>query len=1013
MKYRGSTADPAPALNKLFARLERRYYRLLAWHGISSIFLMLAAAAALSFILDSVFELSLGLRLAMLVVAVLLWIRVLLRGRRRLRSALSREDLLAAVENSSEDLEGELANIVELRRDLAGGREGGEDRSELEQELFDRALHESQRAVNALEIGAVLDTASVRKNQLAAAGAVLFLVFCGLLFPAHASLWVQRNIKLSQVHWPRETHFFFESSEPVLHHPRKARLDLRGWVTGAPRDVFIVIDAGLSSRRSRLVPGITREGSWPVASVVEEGGPAPGEKFRAAALSYSIPSVLDEFKFYFLGGDNYSRTTRVEVHDRPKVVSSVLRVLAPGHTGLGEKEISNPAGEVEVIAGSKVSFEAECDRELKSAWGRFGEAGQGEAELIGEKGFRYSFEVDSSGFLEAGMKGAEWGFASEESRLALVSLPDAQPEIELKIAGENREVTPKGRIEYSLRASDDFGFSELQLLIGGLQSADIEEGKPKPVELPPWDAVRTDEGLVIEINGSIDLVPLALEPGMNISFRGVVHDNDEPGGYKESFSEEITFAVVSAEKLKENLDKVRVKAQERLEELAFREGSLVDELLRLQDGLSERPGISAGGEGEPGEGEVSDRREGEEDPGEPENSGQEAAELALADPSEGGDPARGGRNPPGGQGLPGRTGSQASGRQGQNAEGERGENPAERTGESEEPGEQEPREGEKPGDARENGEREPREGEAGEQSGGRQGSQGGRQGQSGQPNEGRQGQAGEEGENRQEAGEDGEEDEPGERSEDGGENTGEEGRREDGERGGEPREEQGESESSEGRRNSAGTGQRQQSRQGEQGRQQQGEQGQQQQGQQGRQQQGQQGRQQQGQQGQQQQGQQGRQQQPQNDFDRLSREQEGIAEESRELARSLREMADDLERNQLMERSESERFEEEVTRPLEGLGEDRLPRSAEDIESIPRSGNPREEAARAEADAQRISRNLRDVSRNLAGSGDFREILQRLESIVELQGKVISGTREATDTEDAGSIEAPGGKKDK
>ena len=960
MKYRGSTADPAPALNELFARLERRYYRLLAWYGISSIFLMLAATAALSFVLDSVFELSQGLRLAMLVVAALLWIRVLVQGRRRLRSALSKEDLLAAVENSSEDLEGELANIVELHRDLASGREGGEDRSELEQELFDRALHESQRAVNALEIGGVLDAASVRKNQLAAAGAVLFLVFCGLLFPAHASLWVQRNIALSPVHWPRETHFFFESSEPVLHHPRKARLDLRGWVKGAPRDVFIVIDAGLSSRRSRLVPGITREGSWSVASAVKEGGPAPGEKFRAAALSYSIPSVLDKFEFYFFGGDNYSRTTRVEVHDRPKVVSSVLRVLAPGHTGLGEKEISNPAGEVEVIAGSKVVFEAECDRELKSAWGRFGEAGQGEAELIGEKGFRYSFEVDSSGFLEAGVKGAEWGFASEESRLALVSLPDAQPEIELKIAGENREVTPKGRIEYGLRASDDFGFSELQLLIGGLQSADLEEEKPKPAELPPWDAVRTDEGLVIEINGSIDLVPLALEPGMNISFRGVVRDNDEPGGYKESFSEEITFAVVSAEKLEENLDKVRVKAQERLEELAFREGSLVDELLRLQDSLSERPGISTGDEGEPGEGEVSGRREGVEDPGESENSEQDPAELALADPSEGGNASQGGRNPSGSQGRPGETGSQASGRQGQNAEGERGENPAERTGEGEEPGEREPREGEESGEAGENGEREPREGEDGEQSGGRQGAQGGRQGQSGQPSEGRQGQAGEEGENLQEAGEDGE---PGERSDDGEENAEEEGRREDGERAGEPRAEQGESESPEGRRNSAGTGQRQQGRQGQQGQQQQG-----------------------------------RQRQPRNDFDRLSREQEGIAEESRELARSLREMADDLERNQLMERSESERFEEEVTRPLEGLGENRLPRSAEDIESIPRSENPREEAARAEAEAQRISRNLRDVSRNLAGSGDFREILQRLESIVELQGKVISETKEATDT---------------
>ena len=152
---------------------------------------------------------------------------------------------------------------------------------------------------------------------------------------------------------------------------------------------------------------------------------------------------------------------------------------------------------------------------------------------------------------------------------------------------------------------------------------------------------------------------------------------------------------------------------------------------------------------------------------------------------------------------------------------------------------------------------------------------------------------------------------------------------------------------------------------------------------------------------------------PENDFDRLSREQEGIANEARDLARSLREMADDLERNQLMERSESERFEEEVARPLEELGDDRLPRSAEDIEAIPRSGNPQDEVARAEAEARKISRNLRDVSRNLAGSGDFREILQRLESIVELQGKVISETRDAAGPEDSAPQKGSGGKKDK
>ena len=954
MKNKSRLQDPAPALNRLFQRLEKKYYSLLAWHGISAIFLMLAVTAGLSFILDFTFELHWTLRLAVLAAAVALWVRVLIRGRTRIRSALSREDLLAAVENSSADLEGELANIVELREELAAEPGAAAKRSELEKELFDRALSESQQAVSDLEIGRVLATGSVRRNQLAAVGAIALLLSCGFLFPDQTARWVHRNLALSSTHWPRETHFFLERVEPVWHHPRKARLDLRGWVNGNPRDVFIVVESGGSSRKSRLVPGITREGTWATASAVTEGGPGVGEtaSVRAAALSYSIPSVLDSFDFYFLGGDNRSRKTRVEIHDRPKVVSSVLRIRAPEHTGLGEKELSNPAGEVEVIAGSTVVFEAECDGELESAWGRFGEDGQGEAELLGEKGFRYSFEVTASGFLEAGVKGRRWGFDSEETRLALVALPDAQPEIELKVAGEIREVTPEGRVEYSLHASDDFGFSELQLLIGGLQAETLEDGKPTPAELPPWDAVKTDDGMAVDIQGTIELAPLALEPGMNISFRAVVRDNDGPGGYKESFSEEINFAVVSAEKLKENLDKVRVKAQERLEELAFREGSLVEELLRLQGDLSERPGISAGGEGEPGElaaGENRERKEGEREENNPEG---ELVELARAEPSGEGQPSsQGGRNPSQAQGRPGPSGRPSAGQQGQDTQGEPGEPSSRQEQEGEEPGE-ESREGE------------PREGEPGEQSAGRQGARAGRQGQSGQSGQSRQ--AGEAGENpRQENGESAEE--AGERRE--GE---EEAPREEGERAEEPQVEQGESETPEGQRNSAGTGRRSQ----------------------------------QGQQGQ-------RQQQPQNGFERLSNEQEEIAGEARELARSLREMADDLERNQLMERSESERFEEEIARPLEDLGENRLPRSAEDIESIPRSGNPQEDADRAEAEAEKISRNLKDVSRRLAGSGDFREILQRLESIVELQGKVINETKQAAGPGDSGQDKGAAGKKDK
>ena len=116
MKNKSRLQDPAPALNRLFQRLEKKYYSLLAWHGISAIFLMLAATAGLSFILDFTFEMHWTRRLAVLVAAAALWLRVLIRGRTRIRSALSREDLLAAVEDRNSTLlnssHGEMSDAV-------------------------------------------------------------------------------------------------------------------------------------------------------------------------------------------------------------------------------------------------------------------------------------------------------------------------------------------------------------------------------------------------------------------------------------------------------------------------------------------------------------------------------------------------------------------------------------------------------------------------------------------------------------------------------------------------------------------------------------------------------------------------------------------------------------------------------------------------------------------------------------------------------------------------------------
>ena len=160
---------PAPLLNRSFVRLERRFYRLLAWHGLADVVLVLVLAVLVSFLLDYVFEMPWALRLLFLVVVAALWAVVLLRGHRRSRRRVSAAELLATVENADPELEGQLANAVELRRTMARrGRspeEGEVTRSELQDELLRRAVRESQHILPRVDVERALDRSHGRPRR--------------------------------------------------------------------------------------------------------------------------------------------------------------------------------------------------------------------------------------------------------------------------------------------------------------------------------------------------------------------------------------------------------------------------------------------------------------------------------------------------------------------------------------------------------------------------------------------------------------------------------------------------------------------------------------------------------------------------------------------------------------------------------------------------------------------------------------------------------------------------------
>ena len=110
------------------------------------------------------------------------------------------------------------------------------------------------------------------------------------------------------------------------------------------------------------------------------------------------------------------------------------------------------------------------------------------------------------------------------------------------------------------------------------------------------------------------------------------------------------------------------------------------------------------------------------------------------------------------------------------------------------------------------------------------------------------------------------------------------------------------------------------------------------------------------------------------------------------MEQKLRQMVSALRQNQLLDPAEDRRFRDEVAKPLQELSAERLPRSASEISAVPRTDRPEEEAAKAQRNAELMAESMKRVAERLAGSGDFREILQRLELIIELQGKVVGET---------------------
>ncbi len=640
------------ALLRSIRALAPRLESALKLQAIAELGALLLAAALFSFFVDRWLHIPWPLRLFALVALVFGGWRLVQRAKTRVRE-YSTDELAAAVERYDSDLDGHLMNALHLseERDRLDSEPAT---GPLERQLLEHAIYESRRATRGTSVGRSLDLNRVRLWVLTSVVLLGLAAVTAQAFRHDVGTWFQRNVLLFPTEWPRRTRIVLEDDRDTWHVARAESLELRAWVVGdVPEDLTLIREAAGEERSRRLIPEPIAPLPGSVLAAIETHEADSGESHLArdvrAALAQDpsgsrvrvqTESLTDSFSFVFRGGDAETSPVRVEVHDRPQIVSVAFALEYPEYLRRTADRIVDPAGEVIVPLGTQITVEVEADMPIGSGVVAFEEAPLETVSVEGSK-VTARFSPVTSSTLELSVRSAEWDLESRPTRLVpVVVLPDEPPVVTLHIDEASRVATPNGRIVLSMTAEDDHGFSTGVLRRWTRYAGETlpDEELPlveTPIRWTPDELVRREGGISLEKEWTIDVASMQLIPGSRILFQVAIADNDalHASGPKSAESQLESVLVVDPDKLREEAEKARVEMREKIGELAAREmaaADLVGEIAgttgEVRDDGNRATGANSNRTNQTGEQQSGEQQSGQQQSGEQQSGQQQSGE---------------------------------------------------------------------------------------------------------------------------------------------------------------------------------------------------------------------------------------------------------------------------------------------------------------------------------------------------------------------------------------------------
>jgi hypothetical protein len=221
-----------------------------------------------------------------------------------------------------------------------------------------------------------------------------------------------------------------------------------------------------------------------------KGEPAPESDNRASA-SWELPAVMGDFQYRLRSGRVMTRYHQIHAVPRPKFESVEVRCDFPEYTGLKPQTAKELPPSIEAVAGTRVTLTGVLN--VPVAKGRLVRGDQSLADASvsppADKPptctWTLTLTPESTGPASLTME-EEHGIASEPVSLEFKVLADNPPAIKIVQPSESRiKARPEDRLVFKYEASDDYGLSQIEMLLK------LDAGEPASVVQPlPEDAPR-------------------------------------------------------------------------------------------------------------------------------------------------------------------------------------------------------------------------------------------------------------------------------------------------------------------------------------------------------------------------------------------------------------------------------------------------------------------------------------------------------------------------------------------